>query len=262
MITQGEAMRALSCLLLFAACGDHSTKSTTMPVGPAGGTVSAGDGASVVIPSGALSTTVPITVSSTSVAAPDGTTAVGTPYLFGPEGTQFAQPVTVTLAFSSDLLPAGSTSSDVVVYTAPQGSTSYEALTTTLADATHVQAQTTHFSVFIAAVKAHGNPHDLAVSVPEDLSVSMPVVDASVSDDLLESPDLIPVDDGGCALVFAGSMSGPCTVSATCAGHAYQVQCQVNACGCAIDGASMGFLNAPNACAESVQMLWTLCRFP
>jgi hypothetical protein len=286
----------LCILVIVAACSD-ATQSATMEVGPAGGQVSAG-AASVSIPAGTLTSTVSITVTSTSAPAPADATTVGTPYLFGPEGTQFAQPVTVTLAFSSGLLPAGTTGSDVVIYTAPLGGTSYTALPTTLADASHVQAPTTHFSVFVAAV--HGKRHDMAMSETDlasgavdagvDLSVADAGADLSVADaaldlgnvfnpsgdlsavdagadlaggvaDLAQAADLLTVDDAGCALTFTRG-NGTCTVSATCAGHNFQVQCQVNACGCYVDGASNFAINAINACASSPQTLWTSCLFP
>jgi hypothetical protein len=287
----------LCVLLVVAACSDNATPSATSDVGPGGGQVSAGNGASVSIPSGALIATLPISVTATTALAPADTTAVSTPYLFGPEGTQFAQPVTITLAFSSDLLPADSTSSDVVIYTAPQGSSSYQELPTTLADAGHVLAQTNHFSVFVAAVK-HAKKHDMAMG-EVDLSVavdagadlasaavdaavdlasvvtndvdlrSAAVVDAGVDlatsvsiGDLSPAADLNPVDGAGCTPAFNNGGTVGCTVSATCSGHTYEVRCQVNACGCYVDNASNFAINAINACAVNPQTLWTSCGFP
>ena len=97
-------MRAL-CVVVLSACST-GTGPATMAVGPAGGQVSMGDSASVVIPQGALSVSTPVSVSVSTAPAPNDTVAVSTPFLFGPEGTQFAQPVTITLAYDATLLPA------------------------------------------------------------------------------------------------------------------------------------------------------------
>jgi hypothetical protein len=226
-----------------------------MNIGPGGGSVAAGDGASVSIPSGALTASTPITVSTSSAPSPDGTVEVGTPYLFGPEGTQFAQPVTVTLAFDASLLPMGATTADVVVYTAPANTTDYQELATTLTDSGHVAAQTTHFSIFVAAVKKGGNPHDDMSVEPADMSMSMPM-----DSGMTTTTDQGPTSDGGCA-IMTGNQNGLCTVSATCNGHTYLASCQPNACTCYIDGTQHGFVNAPNACSNA-SSTWAFCGFP
>jgi len=96
---------------------------------------------------------VTVTVDATpSATPPSGGTVVGTPYTFGPEGTAFATPVTVTVDFDPLLLPAGARQSDVLVYTAPAGTDSFTSLASTAVDLTHVSAQVTHFSVFVAFV--------------------------------------------------------------------------------------------------------------
>lgn len=246
-------MRAWLCAVLVAAgCGDPT--SATMDIGPSGGSVAAGDGASVSIPAGALTATTPITVSTSSAPSPDGTVEVGTPYLFGPEGTQFAQPVTVTLAFDASLLPPGTTSADVVIYTAPANTTDYQQLETTLADAGHVAAQTTHFSIFVAAVKK-GNPHD-------DMTVESPDMSA-VADGGMDSgatTDQGPSSDGGCGIMTT-SGNGTCMVSATCNGHTYLANCQVNACSCYDNSTYRGTINVINACSNP-NNIWVSCGFP
>ena len=146
--------------LSLGACGSSHTSATStgaggttgvMPVslviGSAGGKIFASDGTSVEFPPGALaaSTTITLTPDPTAPAPAPGVW-VGTPFLFGPEGTQFAKPVTVTLTFSPSLVPKKDP--QVVVETAPAGSTSYTSLGGTLTDATHVSAPTTHFSIF------------------------------------------------------------------------------------------------------------------
>jgi hypothetical protein len=111
------------------------------------------EGAGVSIPAGALAAAIAITVATKADAPlPAHATVVGTPYLFGPEGTKFLVPVTVTLPFSAGEVPAGRSTGDIVIYTAPLGSTVFTRLPTVLADATHAEATTTHFSVFVAAI--------------------------------------------------------------------------------------------------------------
>ena len=127
----------------------------TATVGASGGNVTTTGGTGVEIPAGALPNNVQVSVVSTPTAAPPANaTELGTPTVFGPSGLQFAQPVTVVLEFDATKLPAGKTAADIVVYTAPEGTTSFTALPTTIQDATHVQAQTTHFSVFVPTIPA------------------------------------------------------------------------------------------------------------
>jgi Stigma-specific protein, Stig1/ZU5 domain len=119
-------------------------------VGASGGLVSLPDGASVQIPPGALSADTMITIVTSDAPPPPG--AVGRAYLFGPEGTTFEQPVTITLPYSTTALPAGMTQNDVVIQTAPAGSTSFASLATTGVEAGIVRAQASHFSVFVPVV--------------------------------------------------------------------------------------------------------------
>ncbi len=77
---------------------------------------------------------------------------LATPAVFGPQGLKFTKPVTIVLEFDPARLPAGKDASSIVIYTAPDGTTDYEALTTVVRDATHVAADTTHFSVFLPAI--------------------------------------------------------------------------------------------------------------
>jgi hypothetical protein len=133
--------------LLIGCTSNTTTDAGGTIIGPNGGTVTLSDGTSVQIPAGALSgpTTITITANS-SLPPPDGGSWVGTPYLFGPEGTQFAAPVTVTLAFVPSELPADAGPSGITIVTAPAGSSAFTVLPTTVVDATHVSAPTTHFS--------------------------------------------------------------------------------------------------------------------
>src|SRR5262249_36789887 len=131
-----------------------------MTVGATGGSVTNSDGDGVSIPPGALPGDTMISVSSTPDApAPPTAMPVGTPITFGPEGQQFLVPVTVTIAFDPAKVPAGKTASSLSIFTAPAGPTAYTQLVTTVVDATHLSAQVSHFSTFVA-----GSPTTCAVS--------------------------------------------------------------------------------------------------
>jgi hypothetical protein len=121
----------------------------SMVIGSSGGTVTHPDGVTIEIPAGALPADTSITVAPSSNSP---SSAVGAAYDFGPEGTQFARPVTVTLPFSADRIPAGKGPGDVVVLTAPQGSTDFVSVGGTVINSNQVQATTTHFSVCVPAV--------------------------------------------------------------------------------------------------------------
>jgi len=119
-----------------------------------GGSIGTGDGSGVSIPAGVIpsgsSLNVTVLPNPNAPPLPSQWTVVGTAYLFGPEGQQFPQPVTVTLAIDPAQLPADKTVNDVVILTSPgTGTPRYTALTTTVVDGTHVSAQTTHFSGFV-----------------------------------------------------------------------------------------------------------------
>jgi hypothetical protein len=162
--------RILAVVLASAACtgvalegcsnsnGSGSSPATGSTIGAQGGTVTTGDGSSVTIPPGAIAAGSSVNVSMTlapnapALPASDGV-AVGPTYLLSPEGQQFLAPVAVTLAFDPTRLPAGTSANDVVVFTSPAtGTPNFATLPTTVADATHVSAQTTHFSWVLAGI--------------------------------------------------------------------------------------------------------------
>jgi hypothetical protein len=122
-------------------------------VGNSGGKVTTTDGVGVEIPAGALPNNVQVTVDASPTATPPAqAVTLGTPHVFGPSGLQFTKPVTVVLEFDPTKLPAGKTGADIVVFTAPEGTTNYVALPTKVRDATHVEAETTHFSVMVPTI--------------------------------------------------------------------------------------------------------------
>ncbi|MHB1097162.1 MAG: hypothetical protein ACYC3F_13435 [Gemmatimonadaceae bacterium] len=112
---------ALASALGSSACGGGDGSSgSTAPVkdpnvlGSAGGTIQAGNGAvTLSVPAGALSAEVKLTATPRADPAGDTRTSVGTPYEFGPEGTKFLQPVTLTFKYDKSKLPAGAAQSEM-----------------------------------------------------------------------------------------------------------------------------------------------------
>jgi hypothetical protein len=211
-------MRAL--LLMMACSSGGAQVNITQMIGPSGGTVAAGDGSQVAIPMGALSQPANISISAVNAPAPAGTVLVGPAYNFGPDGTQFGTPVTITLAFDAGKIPAGKSASDILIYTAPSGSTSYLPLQTTVASNT-VQTQTSHFTVYLPAV----------VSGNADLGSS-----------------------GTCTPTCSPS-SGGCTCTGSCNGHLYSLICMDSTspfCYCEIDHATQSnAISGFSSCMQS-----------
>lgn len=99
------------CLIVsfLSACGGGDegggAPAVNPTVGPAGGTVTSSDGNTAVkIPSGALSQETAITV---ELVSSPGSGSIGTVYEFGPSGTTFSQPVTISIRYDEADLPPG-----------------------------------------------------------------------------------------------------------------------------------------------------------
>ena len=229
-------MRAFGLLFFGIVCIGCGTKipGITQQVGADGGVVSGASGVAIVVPPGALSSTTEIVIETGSPAALTDSTAVGTTFVFGPEGTTFAAPVTVTLPFSADELPDGATGADVEIFTAPQDSTDFVSLGGTLADSTHVVASTTHFSIFVAGVKKHGG------NSPDDGGTDGGTTDAGVSDAGSDAGT-----DAGTNTCGPGNCNGCCLSDGGC----YTSGVSINACG--YNGAACvncGALQPPKQC--------------
>jgi hypothetical protein len=235
-----------------------------MDITSTGGTVSTSNGTSVTIPAGALSVSTPITVGteSNAVSVP-GAALVGTVYRFGPEGTQFAKPVTVTLAFDPTKVLSGNTSANIVIVTAPVGSSTFTALATTIVDSTHVSAETTHFSDFVAAV-----PDGTADFGTPTLDMTAPTVDLAA-----HNPDLAVNDDMANACMFSYS-SSLCTLTGCVAGQqpvGYSLNCAQTQCQCYRTNGGSSYVAKPAPYTNTtecpgqavMEMMWTSeCSFP
>ena len=106
-----SSITGLTVALLLVGCGGGGDTVTPTPpdpntIGSVGGTVSAENGTvRLTIPAGALSSTTRITVDRVTNPPADPNLAGGTSFDFGPDGTQFAVPVTMQLTWDSALLP-------------------------------------------------------------------------------------------------------------------------------------------------------------
>ncbi len=154
-------LRLVVGLSVLASCSSPEKRYSRDPdgvtrqvVGTGGGTVEGPGGVRLEVPAGALAADIQLSIEVIDDApALETAIGVGPVYLLGPEGQAFAEPVSVTVELSPEALPEGATAEQVIVLTAPAGSSAYTSLGgTLLEDATHVTAQTLHFSHFRAAV--------------------------------------------------------------------------------------------------------------
>jgi hypothetical protein len=259
-------------LSLAAACSGAKQGSAT--IGQPGGTVSAGD-TTVTVPAGAVTGNTSFTVtSSDSAPAPSGATIVGTPYVLGPEGTQFTTPVVVKLGVDLSKLPSGKTINDVVIYTAPVGSTSYTTLTTTVADSSHVQASTTHFSVFLPGVGT-GCVVVCTMGQSESCSVGGGCTPGPVECNCSTQCQ----DDGTPGSCSSGTSSGGDTggtggtggtpdgggTPAMCTGSAYAFHCEGTSCVCQKDATVMSnpaFSCSATSTPSAIFAAYQACGYP
>ena len=227
-----------------------------------GGTVSISDGTSVAVPANSLGQDTPISVAPESNPVTlDGVILVGGVYRFGPEGTQFSVPATVTVAFDPSLLPSDATATDILILTAPVGSTEVVELPTSLVDDRHASATTMHFSDFVAGVKKKIKDGDMSQPEPaQDLS--------EAAADMSSPPDLT----GTCPHYFTAM---PCRMTTggatgTICSYGQTLDCQQTICLCSganqnktcpKQGADANTLNCPGQTA--METMWiSCCGFP
>src|SRR5581483_3682729 len=156
--------------VLLSACGggggEQPGSGTPLMIGPSGGSKTSSDGrASVSIPAGALSqdSVISVTVASSSVSG-----NIGPVYDFGPSGTTFNQPVTISISYDESALPSGVTESDLRLGTV--NNNRWEMVTGATVDtaANVVHGTATHFSTYGVIAVTSG----VAPLVPTGLTVA------------------------------------------------------------------------------------------
>jgi hypothetical protein len=158
-------------------------------------------------------------------------------YEFGPEGQTFDIPAKVKLEVDVTRLPAGYSIADVVVQRAPVGTSAFEVLPTRILDATHVEADTLHFSVFV------------------------PTLDATRATDGGVDGG---IDGGACAerCVNPNDGGATCECSRVCGQDTVEIQCSGSSplgCACVRNGVQVSFVST-NVCPAASD-LDRLCGF-
>ncbi len=162
------------------ACANNGT------VGPAGGTVTASDGAVLDIPHGALDRATQLSITRSAAPPPPGYGAIGPLYVLEPAGTVFARPVSVTLP-----LPAGTTHASI--YWSRYDNTGHDAVGGKVSGST-ITVQGTHFSSIF--VGPDGGPYridgtasttwvsaNLGRSTEDDVFIAGTTIEALVGSD-------------------------------------------------------------------------------
>ena len=138
-------------VLGIAGCGGggSDTPPTTLTIPAAGGTVQTGDAkVKLVAPAGAVASDTAVTIVP-AIAPPSAAGLVpGSAYDFGPAGTTFTSPVTLTLSYDPAALPAGVTEDSLQLETVSAGA--WGAVPGSAVNvATHtVSAPVSHFSTY------------------------------------------------------------------------------------------------------------------
>jgi hypothetical protein len=161
MELRGSRMRCVLAALgalTFAGCnfgGDlqQRTDGVSAVIGPGGGILALPGGAALEIPAGALAKDTTISIARSSAQAPGG--ALSSVYDFGPEGTTFSKPVTVTFT-----VPDGSAAGSVYWTTSQNAD---EELATLIQGATAVAQIGRLGHGFVGAPCGHGSAPACAV---------------------------------------------------------------------------------------------------
>jgi hypothetical protein len=252
----GSLAIAVMCL---AACSsstspDHSTPldgstsdapsdalgalSSTVVIGPAGGTVAVA-GASVVVPAGALATptALTVTVATDAPPLPGNVTLIGSVFSFTPHGQPFASPVTLNIPFTPPATGAP------VLYGASADDESWAPFTAATAANGVLTTQVMHFSWFapglasftcggIGAACGQGSP---GCCYRQDLAVQCDFEGTQICVTYEWGPCSQATDCWGGALGKAGCVAGLC-----CASNGYP--CAPNLTNCCSGNCSAGGL--------------------
>ncbi len=119
-MTKRNRLATILFAALVVACGSGSDPlMPTGNAGPEGGRLEFLSGRVVVdVPAGALTESVELTVEPVANAPGSPRLVAGTAYDLGPDGLQFAQPVTLTIAYEDSDLPFGVRGEELRLYKA------------------------------------------------------------------------------------------------------------------------------------------------
>lgn len=149
--------------------GKSATANVTVTAGAmvtvSGGTVANGDGSvSFAFPAQAVSTTTPVSIRP-AVTFPASNNLIGSPYDFGPTGTQFAQPVTVHVKYDPGAVPASAVPALIQLYTVTNGAWAVVPGSSVDTVAHSVSATLSHFSIYSPCIYGCAPPNLSRVSV-------------------------------------------------------------------------------------------------
>lgn len=135
----------VACVAAAAtAQGTPTGQAVTQSIGPAGGSITSGDGRlTVTVPAGAIASATTLSIQPITNLTPGG---MGSAYRLGPEGTTFLTPVSIAFQYGTADL-AGTNADDMMI--AFQDAQGYwEAQVSATLDTTHqtLTAQSSHFS--------------------------------------------------------------------------------------------------------------------
>jgi uncharacterized protein YjdB/alpha-tubulin suppressor-like RCC1 family protein len=133
-----------------ASCSESTSPSPTPGgIGAAGGTAaSSNNAATVVIPAGALAGNTAVTVASATSVLANAGLVTGSAFEFGPAGTTFTVPVTITIKYDPATLPANVAESSLKLYTSTGSDWTAVSGSTVDVAAHTVSGATTHFSTY------------------------------------------------------------------------------------------------------------------
>lgn len=148
---------------------------TVQRMGPSGGTVQLNNGVRVTLPSGALTQDLLLTATPATNLPPGALPLIpGTGWDFGPDGTVFAKPVTMTIPYNPANLPQGVVEADLRIHKLVNGAWQQQnAGRVDLVNKT-VSAEVNGFSVYVIIPRNPVTPEDLTAPVVTALQVLDP----------------------------------------------------------------------------------------